>query len=110
VPDVVVVSWDSLPIGPDGKLTDDIHAAPDVAIEILSPRQAQTALIRRCRWYVANGVPVALFVDPDDETVFVFRPGAGPVPVRGPASIEIADVPPGFRLTAQELFDSLKLG
>ena len=108
VPDVAVYTWDRIPRTPDGKVVDDFDTPPDIAVEIRSPKQSVSAQIRRCLWYVEHEVRVALFVDPDDESVLLFRHNVSPLALRGADRIDLDDVLPGFRWTAQELFDSLK--
>lgn len=56
VPDVSVIRWDRLPRAPDGTIADDFVAPPDIAVEIVSPEQGVNTLVRRCIWYVENGV------------------------------------------------------
>lgn len=109
VPDVAVYVWDRVARGSDGELADDYTTPPDIAVEITSPEQSTVSLVRRCLWYVAHGVRVALLVDPDDLTVLLFRPGAVPEPLRGEDAIDVADVLPGFELRVGELFAALKL-
>ena len=108
VPDVAVYAWDRLARRPDGQLADDYVTPPDLAIEITSPEQSVTSLVRKCLWYVAHGVRVALLVDPDDLTVLLVRPDAILQPLRGADAIDLADVLPGFELTVDELFGVLK--
>ena len=69
--------------------------------------QAVNALVRRCLWYVENGVRIAVLVDPDDESILVFRRDANPLALRGTDRIDLDEVLPGFESTAQELFESL---
>ncbi|HEY3081314.1 MAG TPA: Uma2 family endonuclease [Chloroflexota bacterium] len=110
VPDVVVYRWDRIPVGADGLIEDgNFESAPDVAIEILSPGQSMPAAIRRCTWYVAHDVPIALLIVPDDEAVLVFRPGKLVEVVQGDEPVDLAEVLPGFELTAQRLFEGLRL-
>jgi Uma2 family endonuclease len=80
---------------------------PDVAIEIVSPRQSVTALVRRCLWYVAKGVRLTLVIDPHDESVLLFRPDTPPIALRGSDAIDLTEVLPEFRLTVEDLFASL---
>jgi Uma2 family endonuclease len=82
---------------------------PDIAVEIVSPHQSVTQQVRRCVWYVANGVSVALLVDPSDKSVLVFRPGREMLALHGSEGVDLGDIVPGLTLTAQELFDALKL-
>lgn len=108
VPDVVVLRWDRIPYDEKGVLVDDLVQAPDAAIEIVSPEQSTNALIRRCLWYVANGVQVAVLADPDDESVLTFRSGQEPRVLRGTDLIDLDDVLPGFELRVEEMFQALR--
>ena len=70
---------------------------------------ATDPLVRKCLWYVDHRVRIALPIDPDDCSVIIFRQGASPSARRGADLIDVEDVLPGFQLTVDELFDSLKL-
>jgi Uma2 family endonuclease len=109
VPDVAVYLWDRIPRDERGRVADNFREAPDIAIEIVSPEQSVNSLIRRCLWYVAHGVRLALLVDPKDESVLVFRPNQIPSPRRGADRIDFDDVLPGLTMTVDELFASLTL-
>ena len=76
-------------------------------MEIESPDQSLSNLIRRCRWYIENGVRSALLLDPDDSTIRDFRPGAEPVILRSGDVLDLGDVLPGFALDVGALFDVL---
>jgi Uma2 family endonuclease len=108
VPDVSVFRWDRIPRNAAGELADECRLAPDVAIEILSPGQSTTRLMRRCLWYVEHDVRIALLVDPEDRSVFVFGPGGATRALRGTDPIDFGDVIPGFQLRVQELFAALR--
>ena len=109
VPDVVVYTWGRLPRDPDGELADDNVEPPDIAIEIVSPGQSASKLLQRCRWYVDNGVRIALLVNRRDRSVTRVRPGGDTMVLRGPDRIDLDPVLPDFAPTVQELFDSLRL-
>ncbi len=109
VPDVSVYRWERMPVDEAGEVANDFIEAPDIAVEIVSPEQSVNAQVRRCLWFVANGVGAALLVDPADHSVLLFRQGEPPQPLHGSEVIEFGDLLPGFRLGLQELFDSLKL-
>jgi Uma2 family endonuclease len=110
VPDLAVYRWERIPIDDAGQVANDFWEPPDIAVEIVSPEQRTTALVQRCLWYVAHGVRVALMVDPADESVLVFQPDRTPEALQGQDRIVLGDLLPGFALTAQELFDSLRMG
>jgi Uma2 family endonuclease len=107
VPDVSLYRWERIPVDERGKVADDFVVPPDVAIEIVSPRQSVTPLIRRCLWYVDNGVRAALLVDPPDESILLIRADHTTTALRGPDRIDLEDILPGFELTVQDLFDYL---
>ena len=109
VPDVALYRWDRIPRDADGRVGDDFFEPPDLAVEIVSPRQGVTALVRRCLWYAANGVRLALLVDPADESVLLFLPDQPTRALRGGDRIDLGDLLPGCALTVQDLFDSLRL-
>ena len=108
VPDVSILRWDRIPYDDKGILVDDITEAPAVAIEIVSPDQGVNALIQRCLWYVSHGVEIALLTDPDHESIVAFRHGQEPRVLRGSDRIDLDEVLPGFGLTVDELFSSLR--
>ena len=93
---------------PEGVFQDDVLTPPDVAVEIASPEQSANALVRRCLWYVSNGVAIAVLIDPADEAVLVFRRDAVPQPVAGDEAIDLHEVLPELRLTARDLFAALR--
>lgn len=109
VPDVAVYRWERIPRAADGKVADDFLEPPDIAIEIVSPRQSISMLIRKCLRAIARGVRIALVVDPQDEIVLVFRAGRPPQALHGADRIDLDEVLPGFELTVAELFAPLQL-
>jgi Uma2 family endonuclease len=104
-----VYLWERIPRTLAGEVANDFLEPPDIAVEIVSPEQSVNALIRRCLWYVEHGVRVALLVDSNDRSVIVFRHEAKPVVLQGAERIELGDILPGFALTVDELFASLRM-
>jgi Uma2 family endonuclease len=109
VPDISVYRWDHIPHGSDGKALTESRLPPDIAIEILSPGQSAVELYERCRWYVSNGVEIALLIHPRDLIVVAFRVG-GSEEWSAHTRIDIDSVVPGFQLTVDELFATLQVG
>jgi Uma2 family endonuclease len=108
VPDVAVYRWERIPVDASGQVANEFTEPPDIAIEIVSPEQSVNALVRRCSWYVANGVRVALLVDPADESVLAFRPGRPPRAWGGSDRIDVSEVIPDFVLSVDQLVASLR--
>lgn len=109
VPDVSVYVWERIQRKPNGEVATDFTTPPDVAIEILSPRQSVMKLVAKCAWYVANGVRASLLIDDKDRMVLAFRPGQEMLALRGDDPIDLSDVLPGFELTVRQLFDTLRM-
>jgi len=109
VPDLSIVRWPRLTVDASGEITNEFSDIPDLAIEIVSPDQSVTALVRHCLWYVANGAAVALLIDPADKSVLSFRPNQVTGSLADSDRIELDDVLPGFELTVQQVFDLLRL-
>jgi Uma2 family endonuclease len=109
VPDISVYLWDRLPLMPDGTPPMDFTIPPDIAVEIVSPDQRISDLIKKCTGFIENGVRVALLVHPDERSVFVFRPNAPPRVLRHADRIDLHDILPRFEMTAAELFGFLSL-
>jgi Uma2 family endonuclease len=109
VPDLVVYRWERIPQGPGGLLAQDATIPPDVVVEILSPGQSPRVLRERCQWYVEHGTQIALLVNPRTETISSFSTGRTVRELRGPDRVDLDAVLPGFELTVQELFDTLRV-
>jgi Uma2 family endonuclease len=109
VPDVAVYRWERIPRTAQGEIANRFTTPPDVAVEIVSPGQQVSALVRRCIWYVAHGVEAALLVDPDDRSVVLFRPGASPEALQGAAAVDLSAIVPGLRPSVDDLFAALRL-
>jgi Uma2 family endonuclease len=80
---------------------------PDIAVEIVSPEQRVSSLLRKCLLYAEAGVTVSLIVDQDDESVIVIRPGQPTKVLRGNDRIDLSDVLPAFEMTVDGLFSSV---
>src|SRR5579884_4404974 len=50
VPDIAVVMADHVPYGDKGEIAKYLDGPPDITVEIVSPDQSVSALVRRCLW------------------------------------------------------------
>ena len=107
VPDVSFYTRERTRTLPNRRIEPDFTQAPDIAIEIVSPGQSVTELVRKCLSYLAHGVRIALLVDADDESVLLFRPGQPPLALRGTDRLDLGEILPGFEVTVAELFATL---
>jgi Uma2 family endonuclease len=108
VPDVAVYRPDRIPRDKSGRMVNDLFEPPNITMEIVSPGQSTTALVRRCLWYVAHEVQIALLVDPEDESVLAFRPQGRLDVWRGTDRIDLHEVLLDFDLTVDQLYSVLK--
>jgi Uma2 family endonuclease len=109
VPDVAVCLWGRIPRDATGRPGGPLREPPLVAIEIASPGQSRKQLREDCAWYVANGVPLALLLEPEDETILVYRPGNPPERLHGADVLHFGDVLPGFQFVVGELYAAVRL-
>jgi Uma2 family endonuclease len=83
-----------------------LPVCPDFVVELRSPSDRLTALQKKMREYLANGVRLGWLIDPEHRHVCVYRPD---VPMRrldNPATVSGDPELPGFVLDAQAVFDS----
>jgi len=109
VPDLAVYRWERIPVDERGEIADDFVEPPDLVVEIVAPRETGNWLVRRCLSLVTEGVKIVLLVDPVDRSVLLFRPGQQVRAACGADQLDLADVLPGFTISAQEIFDDLTL-
>lgn len=73
VPDVSVFVWERIQRESDGKVANQFPIAPDWTVEILSPRQSQTKVVRNILHCLDHGSTMGWLIDPDEELIFVYR-------------------------------------
>jgi len=100
-PDVAVVL--SPPSG-DDEPGGWIRGAPDVAIEVLSPSDTSSVMQQKTLEYLEAGAARVWIVDPEANTVTVYRPDGSAALLRAPQRLDGEDVLPGFSLPLGELF------
>ena len=72
VPDVSVFVWSRIPRRADGRVENAFNIAPDWMIEILSPQQSQTKVIRNMLHSLNHGTEMGWLVDPEESFIFVY--------------------------------------
>lgn len=73
VPDVAVFLWSRIPRDESGEVANTFPIAPDWTIEILSPDQSQTKVTKNILHCLKHGTQMGWLIDPDEQTVFVYR-------------------------------------
>jgi Uma2 family endonuclease len=72
VPDISVFIWERIPRDQDGKVSNTFAIPPDWTIEILSPDQSQTKVVRNILHCLDHDTQMGWLIDPEEETVFVY--------------------------------------
>ncbi len=105
-PDVSFVSNERMKlILPAAGLDALFHAAPDLAIEVLSPSDSITKTERRMLLYLTYGARLAWMIDPKSKTARVYRPGETFELLSGDRYLTGNSVLPGFRISLGRLFE-----
>jgi Uma2 family endonuclease len=74
VPDIAVLRWERIPRNPDGTVANVFAIAPDWTIEILSPDQGQTKVVKNIMHCLKYGTQIGWLIDPEEQTIFVYQP------------------------------------
>ncbi len=72
VPDVAVFTWGRIPRDENGEIANVFQAAPDWVIEILSPDQSQTKVIKNILHCLEYETQMGWLIDPEEQSVFVY--------------------------------------
>lgn len=107
LPDINVTLRGRIPNTREVRGRGPIPVAPDFAIEVLSPGQNAGRVLERADFYMRTGTRLLWFVDPEFETITVYRPGEAPSVHRAPAEIDAAPVLRDFHLDLAALFATL---
>jgi Uma2 family endonuclease len=82
-----------------------IDGAPVLAVEILSPRDREEEINETIDVYLDAGVALVWIIDPRDQTVTAYRPGAAPELFNVRQELSAEPHLPGFRVPVAELFE-----
>ncbi len=103
-PDVAFVSQEKM-----AALQDDsgfLPFAPDLAVEVVSPNDSFAEVEGKAWMWIASGTRLVLIVEPESETVYVYRAGTD-IQVLDPQSVlDATDVVPGWRVQVADFFPS----
>ena len=109
VPDVAVFRTERIPRDNDGQVANSFNLHPDWTIEILSPKQSQTKVIRNILHCLDNGTEMGWLLDPEESFIFVYGADRS---VQLFENVEVVLPVPEFaeavQLKVSEIFDWLK--
>jgi len=101
-PDVAFVAKHRLP--QEGVPKKFAEFAPDLAVEVLSPEDTASEILRKVEEYLAAGVALAWVVDPATRTVTVYRSLRDIQILSADQELDGGTVLPGFRAPVAEIF------
>jgi Uma2 family endonuclease len=77
IPDLAVFTWDRIPREEDGSVANVFAITPDWIIEILSPDQTHTKIIKKILSCLENGTQMGWLIDPQEQGIFVYLANHG---------------------------------
>ena len=101
-PDVAFIAKSRLPKEGIPKKFADFP--PDLAVEVLSPEDTASELLRKVEEYLQGGVPLIWVVDPATQTVTVYRSLQDVRIVSSDQQLEGGEAVPGFQCKVADLF------
>lgn len=79
VPDIVVLGWNRWPVDAAGEPQNQaIDFAPDWVIEILSPQQSVTKVMKNLLYCLEQGSELGWLINPEDRSIMTFSPQQNP--------------------------------
>jgi Uma2 family endonuclease len=109
VPDAVVFTWERIQRDEDGKVANQFLLAPDWTIEILSPDQSQTKVVRNILHCLDYGTQMGWLIDPDEELIFVYRSDRTITVYEQPQDqLPVPDFASAIQLTVGQVFNWLE--
>ena len=78
VPDIAVFTWERIPCDENGEIADNFYLAPNWTIEILSPEQSQTKVIKNILYCLNDKTEMGWLIDPQEQSIFVYQPQRSP--------------------------------
>ena len=108
IPDISVFLSERIPRKENGCVANAFAVAPDWAIEILSPGQSQTKIIKKILHCFDHGTQMGWLIDPTEQVVFVYQPTqAAACFEAAEAQLPVPNFAEAFQLTIGELFSWL---
>jgi Uma2 family endonuclease len=103
MPDLSFVLWSRFPgrVLPKGQI---LNLVPDLAVEVLSPKNTRAEMERKRREYFLGGCRLVWEIDPDKKTARVYTAPDESKRISEKGKLTGGDLLPGFELPLAELF------
>ncbi|MEG4407274.1 Uma2 family endonuclease [Microcoleus sp. MON2_D5] len=107
VPDLAVFEWSRIPLNSQEEIENRFEIAPDWIIEILSPDQSSTRVIKKILFCLKNKTKLGWLIDPEEKLVLVFKPQQQPEAKENQDILPVIDVLSDLQMSAADLFGLL---
>ena len=101
-PDVSFVRKERIPA--DGLPKGVFPGAPDIAVEVISPTDAYTAVSEKVAQYLAAGTLLVVIIDPPTRTIALHDRSGAIVRLTETDTLTLGDALPGFACPVAEIF------
>jgi len=85
-----------------------VERAPEMAVEVLSPDDRVGRWLERLHLYMAAGTQLLWVIDPEDQTIHVYRPGEPARVVRAGETLDALPVLRSFTLDVADFFAAVR--
>lgn len=101
--DICYYSYSRLPKGalPEGAA----EQPPDLVFEVRSPSDRWVKVMLKMAEYLEAGVSVVCIVDPNEQTISVYRPDESAKILSAESSLTLPDILPGFSVPIRKFFE-----
>jgi len=108
VPDIAVFRWQNIELDENEEPLDNVFAAPDWTIEILSPDQSSNRVTGNILHCLKHGCQLGWLVDPGDRSIIAFQPQRQPELLHQEDKLLVLEGVE-LELTAKQVFSWLKM-
>jgi Uma2 family endonuclease len=109
VPDVVVFEEANISYDDNGEIVNAVSIAPDWTIEVLSPEQSTTRVLKNINHCLAHGTQMGWLIDPNDRSIFVCLPDRTFQIIDEPTTIvPVPAFAAAIKLTVEQIFGWIK--
>ncbi len=109
VPDVSIIKQENIPEDENGEIANTFDFAPEWMIEVLSPEQSSTKVVKKILHCLQHGTAVGWLIDPAEKSIFIYH-SQNQIEVVGDLGQEliVPEFASAVKLTDKEIFSWLK--
>jgi Uma2 family endonuclease len=109
VPDVVVFEEANISYDDNGDIVNAVSIAPDWTIEILSPEQSTTRVLKNINHCLAHGTQMGWLIDPNDRSIFICMPDRNLQIIDEPTAVlPVPEFAAAIEMTVGQIFSWIK--